>query len=326
MSNPTPFQRSSRLFAICVFALGAATILAQEPALPAPAAAGPDVPLVVSGSSTDTANISSLLGPTSPVGGSGGAGLMGLMDVGPVNLLGLGRGSTLTLINGRRLMNLPALNAIPLAAIGRVEVSKPGTSIANGSDALGGTFNYVLLDGPGTLKYSGSEIDLFYGTTGKGGSAQGTSFTTGYTSDKLSLAFGASYYQQNGTALNSARYSPYANGSLQNTSYFGAVDYKLIGRAMQVYGDVLVSDTKADGVFRPSSRSSRVAGFSAVDPTDPGISSRYYRATVGLRGQLPNTGTVLSGINYDVGMSYDEGRQTGFDSTDPRATSLRRTH
>ncbi|OAI43444.1 hypothetical protein AYO41_00095 [Verrucomicrobia bacterium SCGC AG-212-E04] len=272
----------------------------------------------------DSLAISSLLTATSPTGGSSGAGLAGFAGFGQPNLFALGQSNTLTLINGRRALSLPSVNAIPLFALSRVEATRFGPSIANGSDALGGTVNFVLLDGPGAPKYSGSEIDLFYGSTGKGGSARGASFTTGFTSEKLSMVFGASYYRQDGLALSDGRLSPYANASLQNSQYFAAFDYKLYGRAMQLYGDFLISDTKVDGV-RSYSRSARAAVSGGTDLYERGYNSRYYRATVGLKGQIPTPGGIVSGVNYDVGVVFDEGKVTGFDETDVRRPAPRRS-
>ncbi|MEO8312046.1 MAG: TonB-dependent receptor [Caldimonas sp.] len=61
--------------------------------------------------------------------------------------------ATLILLDGRRLANYPFsagsspgvdLNAIPLAAIERVEILKDGASAIYGSDALGGVVNFIL--------------------------------------------------------------------------------------------------------------------------------------------------------------------------------------
>ena len=71
-----------------------------------------------------------------------------------VSLRGLGQRATLTLINGRRMANIPFaqnlqdafvdLNSIPLAAIERIEVLKDGASAIYGSDALAGVVNIIL--------------------------------------------------------------------------------------------------------------------------------------------------------------------------------------
>jgi outer membrane receptor protein involved in Fe transport len=66
------------------------------------------------------------------------------------NLRGLGGGSTLVLLNGRRLGNYAFdgasvdLNSIPLAAIQRVEVLKDGASAIYGTDAIAGVINFIL--------------------------------------------------------------------------------------------------------------------------------------------------------------------------------------
>ena len=65
-----------------------------------------------------------------------------------INLRGIGEGTTLTLLNGRRLapgFNASAadISALPLAAIERVEILLDGASAIYGSDAIGGVVNFV---------------------------------------------------------------------------------------------------------------------------------------------------------------------------------------
>ncbi|MGN6829362.1 TonB-dependent receptor [Paucibacter sp. M5-1] len=66
------------------------------------------------------------------------------------NLRGLGPGSTLVLLNGRRISThgmsggAVDLNAIPMAAVARVEVLKDGASAIYGTDAIGGVINFIL--------------------------------------------------------------------------------------------------------------------------------------------------------------------------------------
>ena len=65
------------------------------------------------------------------------------------SLRGLGRERTLVLLNGRRLANYPFsglgtdLNAVPLAAIDRIEILRDGASAIYGSDAIGGVINFI---------------------------------------------------------------------------------------------------------------------------------------------------------------------------------------
>jgi outer membrane receptor protein involved in Fe transport len=72
-----------------------------------------------------------------------------------VSLRGLGTASTLTLVNGRRIAvssfasgseNFVDINAIPMAAIDRVEILTTGASAIYGADAVAGVVNFVLRD------------------------------------------------------------------------------------------------------------------------------------------------------------------------------------
>jgi iron complex outermembrane receptor protein len=77
-------------------------------------------------------------------GDPGGAGFAGGA------LRGLGFQFTVVLVNGRRIAPYAFaprggdLNAIPLAAVDRVEVLKDGASAIYGSDAIGGVINFIL--------------------------------------------------------------------------------------------------------------------------------------------------------------------------------------
>lgn len=78
-------------------------------------------------------------------GGTSQADLRGLS--GPT---GVDSNKTLVLLNGRRLANhafdaaAVDLNAIPLAAIDRIEVLRDGASALYGTDAIGGVLNFIL--------------------------------------------------------------------------------------------------------------------------------------------------------------------------------------
>jgi iron complex outermembrane receptor protein len=89
-----------------------------------------------------------------------------------ISLRGLGEDRTLVLVNGRRLAPFAGgngasvnINAIPLAAIERVEVLKDGASGVYGSDAVAGVVNFIL-----TKDFQGIEVGATLGTpTGSGG-------------------------------------------------------------------------------------------------------------------------------------------------------------
>jgi len=105
-----------------------------------------------------------------------------------VRLRGLPLGSTLVLLNGRRLQNGGAsagygsyfdLNNIPAAAIERIEVAPEGSSAIYGSDALAGVVNIILkkdFDGfQGNVRYGAASgideaaADVAWGMAGERG-------------------------------------------------------------------------------------------------------------------------------------------------------------
>ena len=66
-----------------------------------------------------------------------------------VNLRGIAEGTTLVLLNGRRLAPgfrsaAVDISALPLSAIERVEILTDGASALYGSDAVGGVVNFIL--------------------------------------------------------------------------------------------------------------------------------------------------------------------------------------
>lgn len=90
-----------------------------------------------------------------------------------VSLRGLGTASTLTLINGRRMSvasfangseNFVDINAIPLAAIDRVEILTTGASAIYGADAVAGVVNFILRRDFDGLRLSTSYADSEAGT------------------------------------------------------------------------------------------------------------------------------------------------------------------
>jgi iron complex outermembrane receptor protein len=90
-----------------------------------------------------------------------------------VNLRGLGDGSTLVLINGRRVANYAFsgaavdVNQIPLSAVERVEILKDGASAIYGSDAMAGVVNVVLRS-----NFAGAEASVLGSVTERGGGDQ----------------------------------------------------------------------------------------------------------------------------------------------------------
>jgi len=94
-----------------------------------------------------------------------------------VSLRGLGAGSTLVLLNGRRLAPFGLaddgqkvftdLSTIPLDAVARIEVLKDGASSIYGSDAIAGVVNVILRN-----DYEGATATISYGWSQDGGGDQ----------------------------------------------------------------------------------------------------------------------------------------------------------
>jgi outer membrane receptor protein involved in Fe transport len=84
------------------------------------------------------------------------------------SLRGLGTSSTLTLVNGRRIAvssfangseNFVDINAIPLAAVDRIEILTTGASAIYGADAVAGVVNLILRKDFEGLRLAGSYGD-----------------------------------------------------------------------------------------------------------------------------------------------------------------------
>ncbi|MCF3480817.1 TonB-dependent receptor [Stenotrophomonas maltophilia] len=102
-----------------------------------------------------------------------------------ISLRGLGAGSTLVLLNGRRMATygladdgqkvFTDLSTIPLDAVERVEVLKDGASAIYGSDAIAGVVNIILRS-----DFQGAILRGSYGLSGDGdGDAKKATLTAG---------------------------------------------------------------------------------------------------------------------------------------------------
>lgn len=86
------------------------------------------------------------------------------------NLRGQGADATLVLLNGRRVAThglkgrAVDLNAIPFAAIERVEVLRDGASAIYGTDAIGGVINFIT-----RRDFQGAQASAFVDVTEDGG-------------------------------------------------------------------------------------------------------------------------------------------------------------
>ena len=75
------------------------------------------------------------------------------------NFRGLGGGATLTLLDGKRVLDSNLNNLIPQIAIERIDILKDGASAIYGSDAVAGVINLIP-----RKAFQGAEIGAFFNT------------------------------------------------------------------------------------------------------------------------------------------------------------------
>ncbi len=117
-----------------------------------------------------------------------------------VQLRGLGLGTTLVLVNGRRTVTAAAqsargffdVNTIPLSAVERIEILSNSASAIYGADAVAGVVNIILKD-----EIERPTFDLYYGFTPEGGSDEFRASTTlGVTSGRFRSALTLDYFRR----------------------------------------------------------------------------------------------------------------------------------
>jgi len=128
---------------------------------------------------------------------SGNATFLGASTV---QLRGLPVGTTLVLLNGRRVgasgpqvsSNIFDLSNVPLEAVERIEVLTDSASAIYGADAIGGAVNIILRQ-----EYEGVGAGLRYGTSSESDSDERqASFTIGGSGDQLSGLLVLDYYER----------------------------------------------------------------------------------------------------------------------------------
>ena len=155
-----------------------------------------------------------------------------------VSLRGLGASSTLVLINGRRVaassfafqsQNFVDINAIPLAAVERVEILPSGASAIYGADAVAGVVNLIL-----KKNITSPELTVSYGdsTADSDDSVLNVSFAWGNTTDKTDVTIFADYYKtetlyDQDRAQTAVSFSPSQQGIWPsfNGQYLDDIDY-----------------------------------------------------------------------------------------------------
>lgn len=163
-------------------------------------------------------NLQRFLASLTEVSASSGEGGFGTtLGQGTVQLRGLPLGSTLVLINGRKVQGVGSfigsvfnLNLIPMAAIERVEVVPSGSSAVYGGDALAGVVNVIL-----KRAINGQSL------TARVGSGRG------FSDGSLSLATGGQ--SADGEFMLMGSYSRSTPLTMQQRDFFRDADYRRFG-------------------------------------------------------------------------------------------------
>lgn len=137
-------------------------------------------------------------------------------DVASVDLRGIGSGSTLTLLNGRRMAPHPIsmaengvpslavnINAVPRALIERVEVLRDGASAIYGADAAAGVINNRV-----SRSYTGRQLTLRGSMTQHGGANEvGGTYTHGFKTGRTHVAYTFDYFHRDALAASQRRFA-----------------------------------------------------------------------------------------------------------------------
>ena len=221
----------------------------------------------------------------------GGAGARG--DVAGVAMRGLGTGSTLLLLNGRRMaahgiasgtnMTVNA-NTMPARGLERVDVLRDGASSIYGSDAVAGVVNFIVDN-----KYVGNDIEAQIGLTEIGsGADRRITLTHGdyYFDDKLHWITTLDFYDRDplessdvGGDSNKVSKAPY--GFYSTTGPF------FDRNASSQYPRFTIAGTSGTRYLVPNAEGLATVSTTAPSRTDPVQSQAYFDMNEGY--SLPST-------------------------------------
>lgn len=243
-----------------------------------------------------------------------------------INLRGLGPGSTLVLLNGRRMAPAGGLgqfvdaSLIPLSAIDRIEVLTDGASAIYGADAVGGVVNFIM-----RTDFNGVEATVRNGGDGNGDARElGGSLLAGAASDDGYVSFVYDGLDQDGLDASRRSFIPDQGGPFRILPSQQRNSFLLSGRrsltdSIAVYADVLQSkrayEQDATQLGFPALILSRSRGDVSQSNAVAGLS-----AALGAGWMSDLSGTYSE--NEEVGTSAAEGFPTSIIDTRSRMRSL----
>ncbi|MGV8961285.1 MAG: TonB-dependent receptor [Stenotrophomonas sp.] len=200
-----------------------------------------------------------------------------------ISLRGLGAGSTLVLLNGRRMATygladdgqkvFTDLSTIPLDAVERIDVLKDGASAIYGSDAIAGVVNIIL-----RTDFTGVILRGSYGLSGDRDGDQRKATLTAGTGSLVEDGWNAFF------SLDVGKSDPIRISDRRNRKWIGTGDLRPWGYSIggsQFLGGAITGaarngggNSPAGSLFNPTTGQlvslPGCAGLSAVSPQDPG--------------------------------------------------------
>lgn len=164
-------------------------------------------------------------------------------DAALIDLRGMGTGSTLVLLNGRRMAPhaismaengvpslAPSLNAVPRALVSRVEILRDGASAIYGADAAAGVVNNLV-----SRDFVGRGVTLRLSDTQHGGAGE-TNFTAydSFKRDDTHLSLTFDHFRRDGLAA-------------RDRAFSRADDMRLTGRLPAPWNGLPITLTNPDG-------------------------------------------------------------------------------
>ncbi|MEQ3514977.1 TonB-dependent receptor [Pseudoalteromonas sp. BZB3] len=155
-----------------------------------------------------------------------------------INLRGAGSRRTLVLLNGRRFPGSPTLggasanlNAIPMAAVERIDIMTEGASSIYGSDAMAGVVNVILKD-----NFEGLNINAGVGKRDQdeGTTSSEFSIVGGVSNDKGNITFGFDFQKREGISDGAREYTKAKIGDLDGDGDIEAYTADTVG--WSIYG------------------------------------------------------------------------------------------
>jgi len=174
------------------------------------------------------------------------------MSQASVSLRGAGSNRTLVLMDGRRMAGSPTLggssanlNAIPSAAVERVEILKDGSSSIYGSDAVAGVVNVILKD-----DFEGLELSIGVGDREHDPGLDSQNFTLlgGWNSDKGNVTVAFDHQQRDGIS-DGAR--PYTAAWMRDGDGDGIIQAYSETDGWSIYGATVASPDFASATASP---------------------------------------------------------------------------